>query len=323
MRIMSTRSHISGLLAPICALMVVAATAQTAPALAEDSDSVRFDAKGFLKKFDNFVSQSEARQKLANRPGDIDVTLDFSFNGEGPEKEPGFLYLKTPSSSAATDNYRLNNESVTRFTPNAGALPRSGDVLITPGETSFVTSFTPRVADAHLQLHYETASDQTGEGRSRPLDIALSSRLQVRPVDVIGSVSNPLMSAAFDRRAYDVGLNVGYWGFNLGASLRREVGGLTDGYEGYDVGLSYSGARWSTSLAVGEYRRDFTSIVSGTNLLDDEFYALEFGASYRIGPRLRLTGGLRWFEYGRNFGIDPSAAPPRSQLFYLGTKLNF
>lgn len=294
------------------------------PCVAAADDEVRFTSKNFLDKFDAFIAQNE---KTADKPGVADgteINLDVSFNGLDRGEEPGFVYFKRPEAKLLPVSQP--SLDVDEFTPRLPEQRGGLNLGTVPGESWLLYSFTPRIANAHLLLG---ANGSTGEGGGQStFGVALSSSIQPVAADLPGVAFNPGLANAFNRRAYDFGLKVGYSNFNVGASLKREYGGLADGYEGYDIGLSYNRPSWSTSLSVGEYRNNLINLYDSNSFLNDDFYALDFGASLRVVPGMRLTGGVRWLEYGRDYSGDFRLGtglrlPPRSQLFYLGTRVNF
>ncbi len=261
-------------------------------------------------------------------PGPISTEIKPNAQSAAPnrDKNPGFLYFRESVEAEREDPDLTLNLGTARgatFTPRFGAAPAGAnagiDSFLMPGEAWLLSSFTPRHANAHISLTYGR-NDQ--ESARKALGIELSSSIRVRQVDMPGVAASPSLADALSRQQYNVGLNIGYLGFNLGASLRSEMGEFSDGFKGYDVGLSYRGSSWSTSLSVGEYSRRYSHLFSDTEDLENTYYAFELGASYSFSRAFSLTGGFRHFEYGRGNLLDADAAP-RSQIFYLGTRLSF
>lgn len=249
-----------------------------------------------------------------------DVRLEF---GAAVPQETGFLVFQDVSAAASSGMnedskaFAFDVSSTASFTPRAGVAGIQRGLA--PGEAWLLSSFTPRSANAHLSLSY---GSETAEDARNRLDIELSSSINVVPVDIPGVVNNASLLEAFARQEYNLGLKIGYQGFNLGASLKREYGEFSDGYEGFDVGLSYRAKSWSTSLSVGEYRRTYDNILGEVSDPDNSYTAFELGASYNLSRAFRLTGGFRHFEYGADFALEQEGVA-RSQIFYLGTRLNF
>lgn len=263
----------------------------------------------------------------------LEVRLDFGAV-DLPEAK-GFLIFHDAQSdqsglgSNVIDDDKLDFGWRTRFagsfTPRAGLAESTSSGFLAPGEATLLDGFTPRSANAHLSLSFAPGEDDKAHKR---LGIELSSSISVQPIELPGGVSRSF-AEAMNRQEYNLGVNIGYFGFNLGASFKREYDNFSDGYEGFDVGLGYRGASWSTNLSVGEYRRRDDSLLGMAALpinsgidRDAEFYAFGFGASYNFSHAFRLSGGFRHFEYGRSYRIDLAGAE-RAQVFYLGTHLNF
>lgn len=275
---------------------------------------------------DGFETTELAGVRFAPGPISTEMTTGAQNTIQSSGNSSGFLYFR--ESAAAEDEgpdltLNLSTAGNPTFTPRSGvALAGANegiDGFLMPGEDWLLSTFTPRYADAHVSLTY---GRNDLEGTRKALGIELSSSLRMRQLDMPGVAASPSLSAALSRQQYNVGLNVGYLGFNLGASLKSEMGEFSDGFRGYDVGLSYRGSSWSTSLSVGEYSRRYSHVFSDTEDLEDNYYAFELGASYSFSRAFSLTGGFRHFEYGQSNLLDAEASP-RSQIFYLGTRLSF
>jgi hypothetical protein len=261
-------------------------------------------------------------------PGPISTEIKPSVRSAAANKDntPGFLYFRE-SAEVEIDSpdltLNLGTARSATFTPRSGFAPAGAnegiDSFLMPGEAWLLSTFTPRYANAHISLTYGRKDEESAR---KALGIELSSSLRVRQMDMPGLAASPSLAEALSRQQYNLGLNVGYLGFNLGASLRSEMGEFSDGFKGYDVGLSYRGSSWSTSFSVGEYSRRYSHVFSDTEDLENTYYAFELGASYSFSRAFSLTGGFRHFEYGRSNLLDTEAAQ-RSQIFYLGTRLSF
>ncbi len=270
-----------------------------------------------------FAGTAKAASGAAGQDQGQDAAPAEAAESDSPNR--GFLYFRE---DAGTNSGRIEPEQlpslssdITTFTPRGVTMPqgRPADSIF-PDETGVLNSFTPRQAAVNIGINL--GSDAGEQEKRQSFQISLSSTVAVQPVNLSGLFNQNLLGQNFNRQSMNLGLNVGYLGFNLGAFLVRESGGLTPGYEGLDVGLSYQGSSWSTTLSIGEYNRRLNGLITSPLGLDENFYALQFGAAYYLSPALRFSGGVRFFEYGPNFGLTPDLAS-RSQLFYLGTNLNF
>jgi len=260
-----------------------------------------------------------------NLPAVTGAVVDLSFNGGNATDAPGYLYFKHNDDDHVHAEMDWSADSVSTFSPRAVTSAdantlenRSFDSM---GSAWLRDSFTPRQADAHLNYSYVKTDELSGEEKSR-FDVALSSRLRVDTMDLPGLVNNPTLSSAANRRTYGLGVNVGYSGFNLGATMRGGSSAFANITSGYDVGLSYSGNSWSTSVLVGGYSREYKNVFSDVIGGTTNFYAMEFGASYKLNKAFSVSGSFRYLTFddtARLSLFDQS----RSGVFYLGTSLNF
>lgn len=131
--------------------------------------------------------------------------------------------------------------------------------------------------------------------------------------------SVPLMS--FDQQSYNVGLNVGYSGFTLGAALSREAYGFDGGMQGFDLGIGYHGQRWFTNVQVGEYRSDRNPLFFGF-FGERDRHVFQLGAGYSFWPNLSLSGRFRYYDYSNPF-FPELGGLSQEHVFTLDTKLNF
>lgn len=174
----------------------------------------------------------------------------------------------------------------------------------------------------------QRASFQLGYGQLEPgtltpagLGVWLSSEVMVQAPPRFGALGTlDEYTTGLDHRSYNLGLGVGYDGFSLGASLRREHGDFELGYRGFDLGLAYQGRSWFTNIQYAGYRNEqgplFYSFLSERKL-----QAFEIGAGYALWPGLTFSGRFKYFDYSNP--LFPETAPDREHVFSLGTKLNF
>ncbi|MEY2882513.1 MAG: hypothetical protein RL490_237 [Pseudomonadota bacterium] len=118
----------------------------------------------------------------------------------------------------------------------------------------------------------------------------------------------------------DFDLSVGWKGFAVNTGLRHVEPGstalLANRRDAVDLGLSYRGANWKTSLtgtAEQAQRLNFAPL--------ERRYSVELGGAYFVAPRLSVSGGLRY----RLAPIAPSLLDTDrdDQAVYLGTKIAF
>lgn len=251
-------------------------------------------------------------------------TVDLTFNGGSSDVEPGYLYFSHSSTSTASlsavesgEVLSITPEADESFTPRFGEAVAGIESLTVLGDDWLRNSFTPRQADAHLSFGYKP-----GDEEGTKLGIGLSSSVQVEEVDMPGVINNPSLNSAMNRQTYRLGLNVGYSGFNIGATLREDQSVYADTTRGYGVGLSYTGTSWTTSLNVGEYSRKYRNVFANYGDNEANFYAFEIGASYRLNRAFSFSGGMRYLSFGEDVEYSLFERP-EAQVFYLGTNLNF
>ncbi len=231
-----------------------------------------------------------------------------------------YLYLREEPISALP--YKKRHEQAGKpqtersftltFTPRIGVADPLGRSLSLSGTLTPLSSFTPRYRESEVTIHIAPP-----QGRpEKAIGIALSSEYLIQDGSVFGfaAAGSPL-----DSRAYQIGIALRMSGFSLGATVQRQEGGLFgERSQGIDLGFGYRFGAFETQLAVGE----FTSTNRGADaLVDRSFYRLELGAAYRISERVRLSGGIRLFDYTN--GSLAADLANRAGMLYLGTKLSF
>jgi len=303
--------------APLTYISLAALAAMFAtPALADDAPY--FSDDDFLEEWSVFLNEEKDENSAAEEGR---VNLDPSAE---KKTDSEFVYFKLDnlSSTAATPLTLKNQDETTApFTPRKTSLSNNLENIVLPGENWFLNTFTPRYVGADVT--FGTATEAAGGNNDSKFDFSLSSQVSSRQTNIFGAVNNDYVLEALNRQIYDVGLNLGYSGFNLAASLRGEEGAYYSGISGYDVGLSYSRPTWSTSLLVGEYRLGNNMLLGLSNgLYDDRYFAVEFGAAYKMAPWFQFVGSFRYYQDANMILLDPSGVSTNS-MFYLGTKLKF
>lgn len=295
---------------------------------ASADQGVQFDSAGFLKSFDAFAEEQmrlldNAGRKTSPLGPTLELTVDLSRDSQA-RSGADFLYLtELPDSarpSSEIDPSQATSIPAFSFTPRAGAAS-SGEldrILNPQGTVRQTRTFTPRQASGRVALSYRPDGDMTAARKT--LEVALSSRLSIEQVDNFSVATTPTGLSPFEQRSFDVGLDVDYWGFHLGAGLTQAEAAFDGDFRGYDVGLGYSWSNWSTQLSYSEMTQ--TGSFLALTELDKDFFRLDLGAAYQIGQALRLSGGVRFYDYGpavSEFDTDAQ----RAGVFYLGTRLSF
>lgn len=295
--------------------LIIAALLAGSGAWAQDAP--RFESKDVLESLGLFANQrDDLDDEDSEKNNESELKVDFSFRGKPAEQESGFLYLQDGSSPEGTaDSHPSVADS--GFTPRLSALGGLDTALDASGRTRSLPSFTPRYAGSEISLQY-TPSDASGLSG---FGLGVSSHyLREAPNTTLRPQASFSGIDPLARESVNVGVFINYSGLRMGASVTRETGGLEAGYEGFDVGLGYEWSAFSTELSVGDYSvLDAESAPLG---LDQDFTRLELGAAYAVSERLRVSGGMRLFDYGQRFGLVAEGRD-RSGMLYLGTRLNF
>ena len=121
-------------------------------------------------------------------------------------------------------------------------------------------------------------------------------------------------------RDINLGLRVGYSGFNIDATLLTHDSAFAQDGTGFEAGLSYETGGFAARLSARQYRE-------GLDLLGFEnefrkFVSFELGARYKLNDDLGFTGGVRLFRADDHWMTDP-ALGEGSQMIYLGGSLRF
>jgi len=284
-------------------LAVLMAVAPSASAQS-DGDKTRFESSGFLQSLDAFIVEQMAKQRLGQKdtkPASIE------------ELELSFRLNKAGKSNA----FHLSDSR--KFPSN------KGDNLSSQPDFSSLLAPTGEVRSSYGQDLYgaKTTFDLSfGGNKNNPTDHGLELSLQsgyrfsVQGLHALTGFADHDLAD----KEYNLGVTLGYAGFGVDASLTRQTSVFENEMQGFDVGLSYRSNTWAARLSMGGYRdgadlygieNDVRSIVS-----------VELGASYRLSDSLGLTGGVRYYDYGDQWLLNPEAGE-NSQMIFLGGHLNF
>ncbi len=198
--------------------------------------------------------------------------------------------------------------SVGTFTP-ASADPRMARALRRAGISSRGMRFTP----------------STNRQGNRPVTVAVRSRSSAtgqaaRDAELAMAQSSSSAVTAITPSAYNLGVSVGWRRFAISGDIARVDNGVLPGRsrESADVGVSYSGDRWSTRVQVSADRPTSNAPALIGN---EERVALDVGGSYSIARNVDITGGVR---YQRNYRLErPDDERRDSQAVYVGTAFRF
>ncbi len=202
-------------------------------------------------------------------------------------------------------------------------------VLETP-----ITPFQPELGDA---TNFSFTVPGAASSRAQTVDRAFrftpsgqSDNRKALSVGVAASVLTPMPSTrtlaasaepVVAGRAYNVDVSVAWKGFALNTGYTHSDGAvrvspLTGTRDAVDIGLSYGGKNWRTSLqGTAEERTNlaFTPL--------ERRYSVALGGAYMVAPRLSVTGGVRYKlppEPVNSLTVDRP-----DQSVYVGTNIAF
>jgi hypothetical protein len=193
-----------------------------------------------------------------------------------------------------------------------------------------VAGFTPAVADPRLAAMFgsRTASaappnfrftPSTAEKGSKAVKVAVRARATTT-AEARRTSGDAAPLGALTPTAYNLGVAVGWRRFALSGDVAKVDGGLLPvGREAAEVGLSYSGRKFTGRVQVGAERADRSA---PRIIAQDESYSLDVGGSYSIARNLDVTGGVRYrIDRDRLQPVDDQRRD--SQAVYIGTAFRF
>lgn len=189
-----------------------------------------------------------------------------------------------------------------------------------------IGSFTPAAANAFRAMSFGRAGLSAGSGFRFTPSVAPGSRRAVT-VAIRARGTNPAQRtgqgvslAALTPSAYNLGVAVGWKRFALTGDIAKVDGGMLPiDHEAADVGLSYSGNKWSTRLQLGAERATGNRArIAGV----DESYSVDLGGSYALTRNLEVTGGVR-YKLQRDRLERLTDNRQDSQAVYIGTAFRF
>jgi hypothetical protein len=192
-------------------------------------------------------------------------------------------------------------------------------------------SFTPAVTDPRLAAELVRRGFSANSFRFTPASVSPTNSRAVR-VAVRARASNPADTGrrvgdatatavtAITPTTYNLGVAVGWKRFALSGDVARiRSGPLPEGREAAEVGVSYSGNRFTGRVEAGVDRPE---TAQARAIAPDVGYSVGVGGSYRLTRNLDVTGGVRYRI--QNDRLQPLADERRdSQAVYIGTAFRF
>lgn len=194
--------------------------------------------------------------------------------------------------------------------------------------------FTPAASDARraamfgrIGVDFNDAGFRftpSGGGGRRAVTVAIRARATTkagaeRKAAIM--VNSAAIGSGFEPSAYSLGASVGWKHFALAGDVARiDGGGLTaESREMADIGLSYSGSKWSTRLLLGAERASGApSQITGP----DQTMSVDLAGSFSLTNNLELSGGVRYKSQRERQELS-SDLRRDSQAIYIGTAFRF
>lgn len=314
-------------LLPLMVTAAMAVCALTVPALAVPSVSAADDtpteeAQATKKATPDAVEELNKSSKLR----DLDLYLAQSLarpgnlmTGSIPATKLGDIGLTMRGGAAKDDSQFLILDDSRPATARFSA-PQTGGLLDSSG---FLRGLDNRALyNTGGQYGFSIGSEIKEDGTlDRGFEVLVQSSFQeTRDSLQISPETAILLTNQLVDREYDLGLQVGYSGFNIDAHLIRRDALFTDPEQGLEAGFSYQGDSFSARLSASEFRRglDLTSLESGAQRL----ISFELEASYRLTSRLGLTGGFRYSDFSDRWLLRGKMADD-TQTFFIGGRFSF
>jgi predicted porin len=225
------------------------------------------------------------------------------------------------------------------------AIPSTGGNQITSYPTTYINTggdsqkiiwFSPRIAGFQLGLSYSPdseaqdgsipKSDDDPDAQEDIFSIGLNFVETFNNIDVAvsgGYITSELEEQTADNNADDqevwsAGLNVGFAGFTVGASIALDNNGIDSNGDStiWDAGVTYA----TGPLTVGFTYLHGEAEDPNTGG-DDETDQGVVSAVYNIGPGVDLWGGVKFFEYEDDEGAD--ANENQGYIVAVGSSISF
>jgi hypothetical protein len=250
------------------------------------------------------VAQAPAGQQAAGQLASAATTPRYLFFKDGPRMTPPSVVPPT-----------LDLKSLGSFTPSTlqGRRVLRAPELAVP---SLTRTGAARTKTAQTSLIF-TPSGKVPDRRA--LTVGLTARAST---DGDRPYAAPNTLDAASSQTIGMAVAVGYRGFSIEAGYLRNEALALPTTEGIDVGISYAGRDWKTSVQVAGLETSKSSAPL-TPFLPDRNYTVELGGAYAISSRLAVTGGVKYAISYPQQGFRLKEEVEHSSAVYLGTALKF
>lgn len=194
-----------------------------------------------------------------------------------------------------------------------------------------IGAFTPASADPRLAALFARGGlDPSGfrftpavphrEG-SRAITVSVQARSSrgVLAAERTGGASAAAVQLA--PIAYNLGVAVGWRRFALSGDMAKvDLAGMPGSREAADVGVSYTGRRFTGQVRAGTDR----PLPGGPKLIEEApAYSVDVGGSYRLTHNLDVTAGVRYKAEHSDRLSELNVDRRDSQAVYVGTAFRF
>lgn len=283
----------------------------------ETSDVRRVSSGAYLRGLDALLAEQQAL-RLAKKPKALDLTLTFS-GRQLPDIRTGGFRVGILDDDQKTDEsfFYLRDVSQDTSDPMGVATKPDFSNLVAPSgqlrDTMHQDVMSARIG---LALGAGVKSDGSIDpGFLIDLESSYTTNSGTATWADYGGLTDQIVE-----RGYNVGVTLGYSGFNLDARLSREWSPFISERIGYDVGFSYRSNSWSARLAWSAYKAG--EDLRGFDNDARQFISFELGANLKLTERLGLSGGIRHYEYGE-WRLVPGIKGEDDQMVFLGGRLKF
>ena len=272
-------------------------------------DKARFEASGFMQSLDLFIAEQVAKLQSGDQKDKDEKIkdLDLSLRDTTGAADSGFFYLRDSSATAGMPGSMIMPGGLHDRPDFSSLLAPDGTVRGSYGQDILDTS-------ARVGLSLPTSSNPYAPG----IEVSLESsyRMSMQGIPALAGFG----SSDTAERNYNIGVTVGYSGFNIDASMMRQESLFEREISGYGVGFSYEATSWTARLSLSEYKEG--ADLYGIENEARNIISVELGASYRLTNSLGLQGGVRYYDYGSRIMLNPEAGE-KSQMVFLGGRLKF
>lgn len=230
---------------------------------------------------------------------------------------PRYLFFKDAgqATSPTIVPYTLDLGSLGSFTPSlldGQRVVRAPEIAV----PSLTRSATQRQKTAQTSLTF-TPSGKVPDRRS--LALGLTTRAAT---EADKPYASPNTLEAASGQTVNMAVAVGYGGFSLEAGYLRSQSLVAPVVQGLDLGLSYAGRDWKTSLQVAGLDSANDPAPMST-FMPDRNYSVELGGAYAISSRFAVTGGVKYAITVPQQGLRLREEVEHSSAVYLGTAFKF